>query len=142
MDQKKGQITVTVGDKTVFLLSNCELKAAPSENTSAGWWIRSPSLQRPAMEGSGWHKVAAERGAKLRPDMQRGKVYLYELYTTCFVEFDTLEQATAFRRYADENIEYWDYDPVATIDTNDPETVQRWKEFMEAGEETGQDEWV
>ena len=70
--------------------------------------------------------------------MQRGKVYLYQLYTTCFVEFDTLEQATAFRRYADENIEYWDYDPVATIDTNDPETVQRWKEFIEAGNEEGQ----
>lgn len=131
MDQKKGQITVTVGDKTVFLLSNCELKAAPSENTSAGWWIRSPSLQRPAMEGSGWHKVAAERGAKLRPDMQRGKVYLYQLYTTCFVEFDTLEQARAFRQYANENLKYWDYDPVATIDTNDPEEVQGWKEFME-----------
>ena len=132
MDQKKGQITVTVGDKKVFLLSNCELKAAaPSENTSAGWWIRSPSLQRPAMEGRGWHKAAAERGAKLRPDMQRGKVYLYQLYTTCFVEFDTLEQARAFRQYANENLECWDYDPVATIDTNDPEDVQLWEKFME-----------
>ena len=132
MDQKKGQITVTVGDKKVFLLSSCELKAAaPSENTSAGRWIRSPSLQRPAMEGRGWHKAAAERGAKLRPDMQRGKVYLYQLYTTCFVEFDTMEQARAFRQYANENLEYWDYDPVATIDTNDPEDVQHWKKFME-----------
>lgn len=64
-----------LGEK-LFLLSSCELKAAaPSENTSAGWWIRSPSSQRPAMEGRGWHKAAAERGAKLRPDMQRGKVY-------------------------------------------------------------------
>lgn len=134
MDQKKGKIAVTVGDMA-FYFSDCELKTdAPSKNTSAGWWIRSPLLQRPPMEGSSWHKVAAERGAKLRPDMQRGKVYLYELYTTCFVEFDTLEQATAFRRYADESIKYWDYDPVATIDTNDPETVQRWKEFMEADE--------
>ena len=84
------------------------------------------------MEGSGWHKVAAERGAKLRPDMQRGKVYLYQLYTTCFVEFDTLEQARAFRQYANENLKYWDYDPVATIDTNDPETVKHWGKFMEA----------
>lgn len=137
MDQKKGKITVTVGDKKVFLLSNCELKAAAlSENTSAGWWIRPPSLQRPAMEGPamegrGWHKAAAERGAKLRPDMQRGKVYLYQLCTTCFVEFDTLEQARAFRQYANENLECWDYDPVATIDTNDPEDVQHWKKFME-----------
>lgn len=132
MDQKKGQITITVGDKKLFLLSSCELKAAaPSENTSAGWWIRPPSLQRPAMEGRDWHKAAAERGAKLRPDMQRGKVYLYQLYTTCFVEFDTMEQARAFRQYANENLECWDYDPVATIDTNDPEDVQHWKEFME-----------
>ena len=132
MDQKKGQIIVTVGDKKAFLLSSCELKAAaPSENTSAGWWIRSPSSQRPAMEGRSWHKAAAERGAKLRPDMQRGKVYLYQLYTTCFVEFDTMEQARAFRQYANENLDYWDYDPVATIDTNDPEDVQHWKKFME-----------
>ena len=83
------------------------------------------------MEGRGWHKVAAEHGAKLRPDMQRGKVYLYQLYTTCFVEFDTLEQARAFRQYANESLEYWDYDPAATIDTNDPEDVHLWEKFME-----------
>ena len=132
MEQKNAKITVRVGNNVVFLLDDCDLKlAAPSENTSAGWWIRSPSLQRPAMEGRGWHKAAAERGAKLRPDMQRGKVYLYQLYTTCFVEFDTLEQARAFRQYASENLECWDYDPVAMIDTNDPEDVQHWKKFME-----------
>lgn len=43
-----------LGEK-LFLLSSCELKAAAlSKNTSAGWWIRPPSLQRPAMEGRVW----------------------------------------------------------------------------------------
>ena len=65
------------------------------------------------------------------PGFIRGECQLYQLYTTCFVEFDTLEQARAFRQYANENIECWDYDPVATIDTNDPEDVQHWKKFME-----------
>ena len=60
-----------------------------------------------------------------------GECQLYQLFTTCFVEFDTLEQARAFRQYANENLEYWDYDPVATIDTNDPEDVQLWEKFME-----------
>lgn len=42
-----------------------------------------------------------------------------------------LEQTRAFRQYANENLECWDYDPVATIDTNDPEDVQPWEKFME-----------
>lgn len=117
---------------TYTLLSNCELKAAaPSENTGAAWWIRSPSLQRPAMEGRGWHKVAAERGAKLRPDMQRGKVYLYQLYTTCFVEFETVEQAKMFCQYADQNLRGWNVDPVVIIDTKDPESVKGWGNLVE-----------
>lgn len=83
------------------------------------------------MEGRGWHSIAREKGAVLRPNMQRGKVYLYQLYTTCFVEFESMEAAIAFRKYADENIAYWDYDPVATLDTSDPEIVERWKVHME-----------
>lgn len=131
MDQKKGQITVTVGDKKVFLLSNCELKAAPSENTSADWWIRSPSQQRPVMEGSGWHKTAAERGAILRPKMRPGKVYLYQMFTTCFAEFETVDQAKMFCQYADQHIHGWNVDPVIIIDTNDPEAVKSWGNLME-----------
>lgn len=132
MDQKKGQITVTVGDKNVFLLSNCELKAAaPSKNTSADWWIRSPSQQRPVMEGSGWHKTAAERGAILRPKMRPGKVYLYQMFTTCFAEFETVDQAKMFCQYADQHIHGWNVDPVIIIDTNDPEAVKSWGNLME-----------
>ena len=43
----------------------------------------------------------------------------------------TKEEALAFRKYADENIPYWDYDPVAVIDTSDSEVVERWKVHME-----------
>ena len=83
------------------------------------------------MEIRGWHPVAAERGAILRPYMQRGKVYLYQMYTTCFVEFENMEAALAFRKYADENLPYWDYEPVTTLDTSDPEVIERWKVHME-----------
>lgn len=83
------------------------------------------------MEGRGWHNIARNRGAILRPSMKHGKVYLYQLYTTCFVEFENMEAALEFRKYADENIAYWDYDPVATLDTNNPEVVERWKDNME-----------
>ena len=83
------------------------------------------------MEGRPWHKVAIEHGATLRPNMQKGKIYLYQIFTTCFAEFDTLEQANEFKAYADKNIPYWDYDPVAVVDTNDNETVEKWKPHME-----------
>lgn len=83
------------------------------------------------MEGRDWHRTAREHGAKLVPKMKPGKVYLYQLYTTCFVEFDTKEAAEKFRAFADTNLGWWDYDPVATIDTSDPEVVKRWKDYME-----------
>ena len=83
------------------------------------------------MEGSRWHGIAQEKGAILRPDMQHGKVYLYQLFTTCFVEFETLADATAFRDWANANLPYWNYDPVATIDTNDPKQIELWERHME-----------
>ena len=82
------------------------------------------------MEGRPWCRIAREHGAKLVSEMVPGKVYLYQLFTTCFVEFDTVEKAQAFREYADKNLPYWDYDPVAMIDTNDPHARKLWKEHM------------
>lgn len=141
MEKKNAQLTATIGDK-VFLISGCELTACkPSESYTPWWWRESPvytpppvpSIQKKpvVMEGRSWHKEAAERGAVIRPNMQRGKFYLHQLYTTCFVEFDTLEQLSRFRQYADKNLPYWDCDPVATIDTNDEKTVQQWAAHME-----------
>ena len=60
------------------------------------------------MECRDWHDEARKKGAILRPDMQKGKVYLYQLFTTCFVEFETKEAADAFRKYADSCLSYWD----------------------------------
>ena len=84
------------------------------------------------MEGRSWHGVARDEfGAKLRHSMQRGKVYLYQIFTTCFVEFDTVEAAQTFRDYADANLEYWNYDPVTLVNTSDDEQCKRWSEHME-----------
>lgn len=63
--------------------------------------------------------------------MRPGKVYLHKLYTTCFAEFDTLEKAQAFRQQIGEVDPYWDYYPVATIDTSNENTVQQWAAHME-----------
>lgn len=66
---------------------------------------------------------SARRTQYMRP----GKVYMYQLYNELFEEFDRMEDAEAFRAYADENIPYWDYDPVKTIDMNDPELIIVYK---------------
>ena len=55
--------------------------------------------------------------------MKPGRVYLYQIYNELFEEFKTMQDAEAFRQYADANIPYWNYDPVKTIDLNDPEMV-------------------
>ena len=82
------------------------------------------------LEGRKWHRVAKENGYQLRSDMTLGKVYLYQIYTSIFVEFDTVEAAEDFRKSLDCTFPYWDYDPVATLDTNKSETAERWSNFI------------
>ena len=79
------------------------------------------------MEGRTWHKAAMNNGAKIVPEIKVGFVYLYQLYTTCYAEFKTIEEADAFRDFADKNLTYWDYDGVATIDTTNPAELEKWK---------------
>lgn len=69
--------------------------------------------------------------AELRPKMRPGKVYLYQMYTTCFAEFETVDQAKMFCQYADQNLRGWNVDPVVIIDTKDPESVKGWGNLME-----------
>lgn len=142
MDRKSEQPAMIAGN-SVFLLSEYELTARNrlgSDGNGSCWWISScdppavagGAIPRPAiMEGSSWHKTAAERGAILRPKMRPGKVYLYQMYTTCFAEFETVEQAKKFCQYADQNIQEWNVDPVVIIDTTDLEAVKHWGKFME-----------
>lgn len=99
---------------------------------TVGFGLMSKGCVDIMMEGRSWHRIARDDfGAKLRPDMQRGKAYLYQIFTTCFVEFDTVKAAQDFRDYADDTLEYWDFDPVTLIDTNIEEQCQRWAEHME-----------
>lgn len=66
----------------------------------------------------------AKRTTPMR-GLQIGKVYLYQLFNETVEEFETLADANRFRAYADANIPYWDYDPVTTIDLNDPKQVEK-----------------
>lgn len=104
---------------------------SPPHIPSAKWWVRFPELDQWPMEGPSWYQEAQDRfHAGIVGKMQRGKAYLYQLYTTCFLEFDTLEEAEACYEWAEENILYFGYDPVSVIDTSNPEHVKRWKDFI------------
>lgn len=71
-------------------------------------------------------------GVEIRySQMLRGKYYLHELYTEYFVEFSSIEDAEAFRKWADENLPYWDYNCVVTIDPCAPDLLEVWKPFIE-----------
>ena len=85
------------------------------------------------VEGLPWPYCARKLyGVEIRDSqMFRGKYYLYEQYTEYFVEFSSIEDAEAFRKWADENLPYWDYNGVATIDPCAPDLWGVWKPFIE-----------
>ncbi len=83
------------------------------------------------MEGRPWHSISRDKfNAKIVSVMVKDKYYLHQMYTTCFVEFESLEKLEEFKKYADENITYWNYDPVLTIDTSDENQVEMWREHI------------
>lgn len=83
------------------------------------------------MEGRIWCGVAKELfGANIVPQIKENKYYLHQMYTTCFVEFDSMKKLTEFQHYANKYIPYWNYDPVVFIDTNNHEERERWKLHM------------
>ena len=87
------------------------------------------------MEGRSWHVVARDKfGAKIVPDMALNKWYLHQMYTTCFAEFESKRQLERFKDYADRKLIYWDYAPVAVINTSNPEMVEMWKQHMRGQE--------
>lgn len=88
------------------------------------------------MEIRPWMLEAVKWGARLYPAMFDGKVYLYELYTTCFVGFESKDVATAFTSWAEKNIDHWGYDPVSLLDTNDEDTRKRWAAYIRPPEST------
>lgn len=99
------------------------------------WWIRSPSVQRKIMEGPVWYGEARDKyGARIVDEMVPDKAYLYQLYATCFLEFDSLGAAKAYYEERKKEDPYFDIDPVAIIDTHDPEARKRWKRHMKKEE--------
>lgn len=90
------------------------------------------------MEARSWMFFATARGAVLRGNMIPDKAYLYELNTETFVQFDSKECAEAFIEWARTHIDHWGHDPIALLDTSDPEVRERWAGHM-AKQETGSD---
>lgn len=102
--------------------------------TASCWWVRSCNPRPLPWEGRAWHGEAQKQGAELRAKMRPGKVYLYQLFTTIFVEFPDMAAAKAFRKAMSERSPGWDVDAVAVIDTSDPEQAEKWAVHMEGGE--------
>ncbi len=88
------------------------------------------------MEVREWMYIAVAWGGRLRGNMVPNKAYLYELYAETFVQFDSREYAEAFIEWAKTNIDHWGHDPVALLDTSDPEVRERWAGHM-AKQEAG-----
>ena len=84
------------------------------------------------LEGRGWmENVFKNFDAIPVGKMKRNKYYLYQLYTTLFIEFKTIEELENCKKWLNENDEYWNYDPVATLDTSDDDVIKRWEKFIE-----------
>lgn len=78
-----------------------------------------------------WEYHAHERhGAKIVYKMELNKAYIHQMYHEHFVEFKNMEELQEFKKFADANLDYWDYDPVHIIDTSNMEHVTRWHQFM------------
>lgn len=90
------------------------------------------------MEVREWMYIAVAWGGRLRGNMVPNKAYLYELNAETFVQFDSKEYAEAFIEWARTHIDHWGHDPIALLDTSDPEVRERWAGHM-AKQETGSD---
>lgn len=85
--------------------------------------------------GPGWYgKVRDKYGAKIVEEMVPDKAYLYQLYSTCFLEFGSLEAAKSYYDEGKREDPYFGIDPVTIIDTHDPEARKRWKGHMKKEE--------
>lgn len=82
------------------------------------------------MEAQEWMYIAVAWGGRLRGNMVPNKAYLYELYTETFVQFDSKEYAESFIEWAKANIDHWGHNPIALLDTSDPEVRERWAGHM------------
>lgn len=98
-------------------------------------WFRWPGVKRELLEAPCWYGEARDKyGAKIVEEMVPDKTYLYQLYSTCFLEFDSLDAAKSYYDEGKREDPYFDIDPVTIIDTHDPEVRERWKGHMKEEE--------
>lgn len=83
------------------------------------------------LEGRGWMKYAIKIfGAKIQDKLYIGKYYLYAAYTEIFLEFDTEEAMLKCKNGMKEYDEYWNYDPVIEINTNNQRDRELYSKFF------------
>lgn len=116
-----------------FLLSRHELEMGGCPYKYTPWPIeQTKALKADWMEGPSWYGKARDKfGARIVGKMVLDKAYLYQMYTTCFLEFNSFDKAKECYDWGEANVDYFGYDPVAIIDTSNPDHVDRWKNFLE-----------
>lgn len=83
------------------------------------------------LEGRSWGRVAMDKyGAIPCKYMDKNGYYLYQMFTEVHFKFKSLEDIINFREYIETIDSYWDYDPVATIDTYNEEDCKIWESQM------------
>lgn len=62
--------------------------------------------------------------------MIENKHYLHQMFTEVFLEFEDKQELKRCRNLLDKTCKYWNYDPVAEIDTSDKAHIKKWINFM------------
>ena len=85
------------------------------------------------LEGRCWMDTAIKHGGKIvgLNDIKRdsGKFYLYQIYTTCFIEFNSMDELKSCVEILNKEEKYWDYDPVLKLSAN--QVLDRFGKDME-----------
>lgn len=115
-----------------FLLSRHELEMGGCPYKYTPWPTdRVGAPRNDWMEGPSWYGEARDKfDARIVGEMVLGKAYLYQLFTTCFLEFSSFGEAKKCYDWGVDNVDYFGYDPVAIIDTSNPDHVERWKKHI------------
>lgn len=118
-------------EQAVFLHSSQELKSGKTDAAARKWWVRSPGVLERSMEGSSWYSQAANKyGARIVEKMKTGMFYLQQLFSTAFLEFDSLQNAEDCKAWAERNPEKCGVDPIALVDTTVEESRKHWENFI------------
>lgn len=120
------EITHHTGDGAVVLKKVGNL----FDKSPVAYWYRLSAVKR-ELEGPYWYGEARDKyGARIVEEMVPDKAYLHQLFSTCFLEFESLDAAKAYYEKGKKEDPFFDIDPVAVIDTSDPEARKKWERHM------------